>query len=123
MSEIDLTIRRRRELGLLLSLIPALFIALVSGAVAVSLLKVLIVYGVAQALEGAVISPRIVGESVGLHPVWVVLALAMGGFFFGFVGLLIGVPAAVGVKLLIQRGLIRYRASDFFTGKGEVEGA
>jgi len=110
-------------LGLLLSLAPALFIALVSGAVAVSLLKVLIVYGLAQALEGAVISPRIVGESVGLHPVWVVLALAMGGFFFGFVGLLIGVPAAVGVKLLIQRGLIRYRASDFFTGKGEAEGA
>lgn len=110
-------------LGLLLSLVPALFIALVSGAVGVSLLKVLIVYGVAQALEGAVISPRIVGESVGLHPVWVVLALAMGGFFFGFVGLLIGVPAAVGVKLLIQRGLISYRASDFFNGKGEASDA
>jgi thioredoxin reductase (NADPH) len=75
-------------LGLLLSLVPALLIALVSGAVWLSLLKVLIVYGVAQGLEGAVISPRIVGESVGLHPVWVVLALAMGGFFFGFVGLL-----------------------------------
>jgi predicted PurR-regulated permease PerM len=104
-------------LGLLLSLAPALAIALVSGSVGISLLKVLVVYGVAQGLEGAVISPRIVGESVGLHPVWVVLALALGGFMFGFVGLLIGVPAAVGVKLLIQRGLSRYRTSDVYTGR------
>lgn len=104
-------------LGLVLSLIPALFIALVSGSVLVSLLKVALVYGIAQALEGAVISPRIVGESVGLHPVWVVLALAVGGFFFGFVGLLIGVPLAVGVKLLVVRGVERYRESEIYAGR------
>lgn len=104
-------------LGLALSLIPALIIALLSGQILVSLLKVAVVYGVAQGLEGAVISPRIVGESVGLHPVWVVLALAVGGFFFGFVGLLIAVPAAVGVKLLILRGLERYRASELYSGE------
>lgn len=103
-------------LGVVLSLIPAILIALVSGSVALSLLKVAVVYGTAQALDGAVISPRIVGDSVGLHPVWVVLALAIGGFFFGFVGLLIGVPLAVGVKLLAQRGLARYRASDLYRG-------
>jgi predicted PurR-regulated permease PerM len=103
-------------LGLLLSLIPALFIALVSGSVGLSLLKVAVVYGVAQGLEGAVISPRIVGDSVGLHPVWVVLALALGGFYFGFVGLLIGVPGAVGVKLLLESGMARYRASALYQG-------
>jgi predicted PurR-regulated permease PerM len=103
-------------LGLVLSLIPALFIALVSGNVLVSLLKVLVVYGVSQGLEGAVISPRIVGESVGLHPVWIVLALAVGGFFFGFVGLLIAVPLAVGVKLLAIRGVHRYRQSELYRG-------
>ncbi|MFG1691368.1 AI-2E family transporter [Gemmatimonadota bacterium] len=103
-------------LGLVLSLIPALFIALVSGSVVVSLLKIAVVYGVAQALEGTVISPRIVGESVGLHPVWVVLALVVGGFAFGFVGLLIGVPLAVGIKLLVVRGVERYQASELYTG-------
>lgn len=103
-------------MGLVLSLIPAVFIALVSGNVGISLLKIAVVYGATQALEGAVISPRIVGESVGLHPVWVVLSLAVGGFFFGFVGLLLGVPAAVGVKLLVVRGVDRYRSSDFFRG-------
>lgn len=107
-------------MGLVLSLIPALFIALVSGNVLTSLVKIAVVYGASQALEGAVISPRIVGDSVGLHPVWVVLALAVGGFYLGFVGLLIGVPLAVGVKLLVVRGVHRYRQSDLFRGVSRV---
>lgn len=101
-------------LGLALSLLPALIIALVSGNVVLSLLKIAGVFGVAQGLEGTVISPRIVGESVGLHPVWVVLALSLGGFYFGFAGLLLGVPGAVGVKLIVLRGLARYRDSRFY---------
>lgn len=103
-------------LGLVLSLVPAVFIALVSGSIGASLLKVAVAYGLAQGLENAVVSPRIVGDSVGLHPFWVVLALAVGGFFFGFVGLLIAVPAAVGVKLLVERALTQYRASALFRG-------
>jgi predicted PurR-regulated permease PerM len=109
-------------LGLALSLVPALFIAFVTGTVVISLLKVAGVFIVAQLLEGTVISPRIVGDSVGLHPVWIVLALALGGFFFGFVGLLVGVPIAAGLKLLILRGLGRYKASDFYRGGGVTTG-
>ncbi len=101
-------------LGLVVSLIPAIILALISDSVGVSLLKVAIVYGVAQGLEGAVISPRIVGESVGLHPVWILLALSLGGFYFGFVGLLIGVPVAVAIKLLLVRGVERYRRSALY---------
>jgi len=101
-------------LGVVVSLIPAVILAVVGDDVGVSLLKVAIVYGVAQALESAVISPRIVGESVGLHPVWILLALSLGGFFFGFVGLLIGVPLAVAVKLLLARTLERYRSSALY---------
>ena len=103
-------------LGLVLSIIPAVIVALVSGSVLVSLLKVAVVYGSVQILDGSVISPRIVGDSVGLHPVWIVLALSVGGFFFGFVGLLVGVPVAVGVKLLAGRGLERYRRSELYNG-------
>ncbi len=111
-------------LGLVLSIIPAIIVALVSGNVVTSLIKVAGVYGFTQILEGSFISPRIVGESVGLHPVWIVLALSVGGFFFGFVGLLVGVPAAVGVKLLVVRGFERYRGSELFVGgqEGSVEG-
>ncbi len=101
-------------LGVAVSLIPAIVLALVSDAIGLSLIKVAVVYGVAQALESTVISPRIVGESVGLHPVWIVLSLSLGGFFFGFAGLLIGVPLAVGVKLLLRRGLENYRNSELY---------
>lgn len=103
-------------LGIVLSLVPAVFIALVSGSVGLSLLKVAAVYGIAQLLEGSVISPRIVGDSVGLHPVTVLLVISLGGYFFGFVGLLIGVPAAAVGKLLLMRGIGRYKASGFYRG-------
>jgi predicted PurR-regulated permease PerM len=103
-------------LGLLLSLVPAIFIALVSGSVLLSLLKIAVVFGVTQVLDGTVITPRIVGDSVGIHPVWVLLALSVGGYFFGVAGLLVGVPAAAVTKLLIQRGLARYEASDLYRG-------
>ena len=101
-------------LGLVLSIIPAVIIALVSGNVLWSLAKVAFVYGLVQILDSGIISPRVVGDSVGLHPVWIVLALSVGGFFFGFVGLLISVPAAVGVKLVMVRGLERYRSSEMY---------
>lgn len=107
--------------GLLVSLVPAIAVAIVSPPVGWSLLKVALVFGAAQGLEGTVISPRIVGESVGLHPVWIVLALAVGGYFFGFVGLLIGVPLAVGIKLIAIRGLASYRESAIYTGGPGVE--
>jgi predicted PurR-regulated permease PerM len=103
-------------LGLVLSLVPAIFIALVSGTIGVSLAKVAAVYGVCQLLDGTVISPRVVGDSVGIHPVSVLLALSLGSFFFGFVGLLIGVPLAAVIKLLLVRGIARYKASDMYRG-------
>ena len=101
-------------LGVILSLIPALLIAAVMPEPGAALIKVAVVYAAAQGLEGAVVSPRIVGESVGLHPVWILLALSLGAFVFGFAGLLIAVPLAVGVKLLLGRALERYRASNLF---------
>ena len=104
-------------LGLIISLIPAIVIALVSGSVGISLAKVAGVYTVVQLLDATVITPRIVGDSVGIHPVWIVLALTLGGFYFGFAGLLIGVPAAAVTKLLLIRGLKRYRASAFYRGR------
>ena len=108
-------------LGVILSLIPAVLIALVVPDPGTALIKVAVVYAVAQGLEGTVVSPRIVGESVGLHPVWILLALSLGTFVFGFVGLLIAVPAAVGVKLLLARFLERYRASSLFQNAPDAQ--
>jgi predicted PurR-regulated permease PerM len=104
-------------MGLVASLVPALVIALFSASPLVALLKIAIVFAVVQVLDGSVIGPRVVGEAVGLHPVWVLLALAVSGYFFGFVGLLIAVPLAVLVKLVLQIALSRYRASGLFRGE------
>lgn len=107
-------------LGLIVSILPVIVIALLSGSVAASLLKAGIVFLVVQIIDSSVTGPRIVGGSVGLHPVWVMLALAVGSFFFGFVGLLLAMPAAVLIKLLLREGLTRYRGSAAFQN---IEGA
>lgn len=104
-------------LGLIVSLIPALIIALFTGSFLLSLGKIAVVFAVVQVLDGSVIGPKIVGESVGLHPVWVILALSVSGFFFGFVGLLVAIPLAVLVKLLLHLGLARYRTSTLYLGE------
>lgn len=101
-------------LGLIVSLVPAVIIALLSGEILASFGKIAIVFGIVQALDGTVIGPKIIGGSVGLHPAWVILALAAGGLFFGFVGLLIAVPMALLVKLLAVRGIERYRESRLY---------
>ena len=54
-----------------------------------------------QMLEGNVLTPRLVGGSVGLHPVWLLLALSVFGALFGFVGLLVAVPVAVAPRLSV----------------------
>lgn len=63
---------------------------------------VLIVFTVTQTLEGLLITPRIVGDRTGLSPVIVILAVLAGGEIFGFVGLLLAVPAAAVLKVLLQ---------------------
>jgi predicted PurR-regulated permease PerM len=89
--------------------------------VLVSLLKVGVVFGTIQILDQSVISPRVVGDSVGIHPVWVVLAMTVGGYFFGVVGLLVAVPAAAILKLLLGYAIELYRDSDFYRGEGSAE--
>lgn len=104
-------------MGLVASLIPALIIAIFSASPLVALVKILVVFAIVQVLDSSVIGPRVVGEAVGLHPVWVLLALAVSGYFFGFVGLLIAVPLAVLVKLVLTAALARYRTSSLFRGE------
>jgi predicted PurR-regulated permease PerM len=104
-------------LGLVVSAIPAILIALLSGNIVASLIKAAIVFAVVQTIDSSVTGPRITGGSVGLHPVWVILAIAVGSFFFGFVGLLLAMPAAVFIKLIVREALKRYRHSDVYEGE------
>ena len=82
--------------------------------------RIVVVVGVVlfgQFLEGNVLSPKLVGESVGLHPVWLIFALLTFGYLFGFVGLLLAVPLAAAAGVLTRFAVPRYRASPLYTGK------
>jgi predicted PurR-regulated permease PerM len=79
---------------------------------------VLAVIGVGQFLEGNILTPKLVGESVGLHPVWLMLALLAFGSLFGFTGLLLAVPIAAAVGVLMRFALHNYLSSPLYLGKG-----
>ncbi len=82
-----------------------------------AILIVLGIFLVGQFFEGNVLSPKLVGESVGLHPVWVIFALLAFGYLLGFVGLLVAVPLAATIGVLARFALRRYLASSLYTGQ------
>jgi predicted PurR-regulated permease PerM len=78
--------------------------------------KVAAVFVIGHALEGNFLSPKLVGDRVGLHPVWIMFALLAGGSLFGFVGVLIAVPVAAVIGVVARHLLGRYHASSFYRG-------
>jgi predicted PurR-regulated permease PerM len=77
-----------------------------------------VVFIIGQFIEGNVLQPRLVGKSVGLHPVWLMFALFAFGALFGFVGLLIAVPASAAVAVLVRFAIARYLESPLYKGHG-----
>lgn len=76
------------------------------------------IFAVGQFLEGNFLSPKLVGNSVGLHPVWLMFALFAFGYLFGFVGLLVAVPLAAVTGVLTRFALRQYMASKLYLGSG-----
>lgn len=75
------------------------------------------VVGFGQFLEGYVISPKLVGESIGLHPVWLIFALFAFGDLFGFTGLLVAVPTAAALGVIVRRLIRSYQMSPLYRGR------
>ncbi|MEX2488430.1 MAG: AI-2E family transporter [Pseudomonadales bacterium] len=67
-----------------------------------------------QVLEGNVITPRLMGKSVGLHPIWILFALLAGGAFLGIAGMLLAIPVAATIGVLAQFGVEEYKASHYY---------
>ena len=74
------------------------------------------VFGVGQALEGMVLTPLLVGDRIGLHPVAVIFAVLAGGQLFGFFGVLLALPAAAVIAVLLRHAGSRYRESRLYGG-------
>ncbi|OAN77737.1 AI-2E family transporter [Sulfitobacter sp. EhC04] len=76
------------------------------------------IFAIGQVIEGNVLTPKLVGNSVGLHPVWLLLALSVFGTLFGFVGMLIAVPLAAALGVLARFATDRYKHSLLYLGTG-----
>jgi len=81
------------------------------------------VFAVGQFLEGNFLSPKLVGKSIGLHPVWLMFALFAFGYVFGFVGLLLAVPMAAAAGVLVRFVLRKYLSSQLYLGADDTEGS
>jgi predicted PurR-regulated permease PerM len=101
--------------GSLTALVLSAIIAIVQGWPSWWLfITCMAVVGTGQFLEGNVLTPRLVGASVGLHPVWLMFALFAFGALFGFTGLILAVPVSAAIGVLVRFGLRRYRESAFY---------
>ena len=107
--------------------------ALIGGALAIGLaffqfwgdwLSIGLVAGVfvlGQVIEGNVLTPKLVGSSVGLHPVWLILALSIFGTLFGFVGILVAVPVAAAIGVIARFATDQYTSSRLYRGLSDQD--
>lgn len=102
--------------GSTLALATALLMTALDWQGWTQVLWVLGVHAVIQGLEGFVVTPKIMGDTVGISAIAVLFALLVGAELLGFTGVLLAVPAAAVIKILLQRIDARYRKSDFFVG-------
>ena len=82
---------------------------------------VVVVFVIGQLLEGYVLVPRLVGEKIGLHPVAVIFAVLAGGYLFGFLGILLALPAASVILVVLRYLSQRYRHSGLYTEEGRQD--
>ena len=110
-------------LGFALTSLPAVILVVLQHGIDWHVLGVAATFGIAQAIEGTFLTPKIVGDKVGLGPVWVILAIMVFSSLLGFLGLLLAVPMAAALKVLVLETLAYYRSSPLFASSdsGEVE--
>jgi predicted PurR-regulated permease PerM len=109
--------------GWALGLMAAAAMALVQSMPELGpLYKVLGVFAAGMAMDSALLSPKIVGSSIGLHPVWLIFALFVFSYLFGFVGMLVAVPMAAAIAVLIRYAIEVYLRSDVYRGQKALPG-
>ena len=105
-------------LGFIIGFVAAIIAALVQFGDWTHVLLVCAVFAVGQLLEGYVLVPKLVGDKIGLHPVAVIFAVLAGGYLFGFLGVLLALPAASVILVLLRYLIERYRMSELYTEQG-----
>ena len=101
-------------LGFIVGILAASIAVLLQTQELMMLIPVFIVFGIGQALEGMLLTPLLVGDRIGLHPVAVIFAVLAGGQLFGFVGVLLALPVAAVLAVLLRHIHREYKASTIF---------
>lgn len=101
-------------LGVIVGLIASSIAMLVQTGDPLQLIWIVAVFGLGQLLEGAVLQPLLVGDAIGLHPVTVIFAVLAGGQLFGFVGVLLALPAAAAIAVLVRYAGRRWKESQLY---------
>jgi predicted PurR-regulated permease PerM len=102
-------------LGTFVGVVAALIVAVFQFQDILHPVLVLAVFAAGQSLEGMVFTPKLVGDRIGLHPVAVIFAVLAGGQLFGFLGILLALPAAAALNVLGRHLKERYHRSDLYT--------
>ena len=105
-------------LGFIIGFVAAMIAVLVQFGDWTHVLLVCGVFAVGQLLEGYVLVPKLVGDKIGLHPVAVIFAVLAGGYLFGFLGVLLALPAASVIVVLLRYLVERYRMSELYNESG-----
>jgi len=103
--------------GNFIGLAGATALALAQFGLSQEILYVFAVFGVGQFLESNLITPKLVGESVGLHPLWIIFAIMVGGTLLGFVGMLLAVPTAAAAGVWLRYAYGRYTESTYYKAR------
>ena len=109
-------------LGFIIGIVMATIAALMQFHESMPLLYVAIVFMVGQSLEGMLLTPWLVGEKIGLHPVAVIFAVLAGGQLFGFFGVLLALPVAAVVMVVLRYLLERYLGSELYVAQKKKAG-
>ena len=108
-------------LGFVVGIFLAALTAFAQGGGLLLLLGVVAVFAIGQAIEGTVLTPKLVGESIGLHPVVVIFAVMAGGQLFGFFGILLALPAAAVLSVFMRHFYSDFIEDDYLVDKPEEQ--
>lgn len=110
-------------LGSTLGLIVSLGVAWFQSYEITYTLIIAAIFVAGQIVEGNILTPKLLGKSVGLHPLWILFALIIGGGLFGIVGMLLAVPVAATIGVLLAFGIRAYKKSEYYLASRQAHQA
>ena len=102
-------------IGTLISFILAIIIGYISFGLKIKLSYIILLYIIGNIIESYILTPKIIGDKIGLHPLWIMFSVFASGALFGFIGIFFAIPIAGIIKVLFLAGVQLYKASKIYT--------